>query len=362
MYDFLFKLFLFSIVVWLPMKSYAEPYLAIKTGMKCSGCHVNPTGGGKRNHFGTIYGQTSLSSTSAAKLGAVNPNLGKLNETISLGGNLRTLLKLQDSDEQEELEFDTQSGQLYIEVSPQNSNISLYVDEQIAPDGALNRETYALIYSEDRSLYLKAGRIIPPFGHRLEDDSAFTKQATVINFDNNDNGVEIGMESNKLFTTLTVSNGSGGGKDTDRKKQVILRSEFYQPNWRIGSSAYYNPNDAGERKMVSVFGGARIKNLVTLFEIDRIDDTTLENFSEQEAALVELNYTIKQGHNLKYSYEYLDQDIDIDENEQIRNSLVWEHSPIRHLQVRSGIRVNEGIPQSSVQNTKEGFVQLHLFF
>ena len=47
--SFLFCLFLLTGLMTAGDDVYAEPYMAVQMGLKCSGCHVNPTGGGKRN-------------------------------------------------------------------------------------------------------------------------------------------------------------------------------------------------------------------------------------------------------------------------------------------------------------------------
>jgi len=223
-----------SIIIFIAINTHSlsalsEPYLAVKTGMKCSGCHVNPIGAGKRNTFGSIYGQTGLTQKPATTMNTPIVDLGDLNKSISLGGDLRSVLQYTNSDSGDELTFNTQSGQLYVEVAPANSAVTFYLDEQIAPSGALSRESFMLLKNQSEDLYLKVGKIMTPFGHRIEDDTA--------------------------FTTVTVTNGTGAATDSDRNKQIIARSEYYQSNWRVGSSMFFNSSDEGNKTMTSLFWG-----------------------------------------------------------------------------------------------------------
>jgi hypothetical protein len=71
---------------------------------------------------------------------------------------------------------------------------------------------------------------------------------------------------------------------------------------------------------------------------------------------------VKQGHNLKLAFEWLEPDDDVDEDEQTRATLMYEWSPIQFIQLRAGVRVYDGIPQNDLQNRKQAFLQLHGFF
>ncbi|WP_410962334.1 hypothetical protein, partial [Salmonella sp. SAL4355] len=79
-------------------------------------------------------------------------------------------------------EFSQTRAQAYLEFRPLGDRLSIYLDERLAPGSATNRETYALLWFADQSVYVKAGRMFVPFGLRIEDDSAFIRQFSGVNF------------------------------------------------------------------------------------------------------------------------------------------------------------------------------------
>ena len=115
--------------------------------------------------------------------------------------------------------------------------------------------------------------------------------------------------------------------------------------------------------MFGFFGGLKTGPVAWLAEIDSIsDDVAAGVTTDAFAGLLEANWTIRAKHNLKISYDYLDPNDDINEDHQVRYSLVWEHSPMQFLQGRVGYRLYDGIPQVDAQNRSVFFAELHGFF
>jgi hypothetical protein len=341
----------------------AEPYLAFKNNTQCSTCHINPAGGGARNTYGAYYGTHVLPQT-AGSLELFDA--GKMGDTFRIGADLRAQYYQTDSDEGEDTRgFETQSGQLYLVLQPKDSRFSLYIDEQIAPGGALNRETFILTKLNGQH-FLKAGRIMLPYGIRLEDDSAFIRQASGFNFDTGDNGVELGLQYTKTLFNFAISNGSSGLNNDDENLQFLARSEYLGNNWRIGASALYNDADIGARTQANVFGGFVWQGFVFLAEADLIEDESIETipgeYQEQRVGLLEVNREISKGYNIKFTTEYLDPDDNIDENHRVRNSLLLEYTPFANLQIRGGVRKGEDIPQREEGNYLNFFAQLHFYY
>lgn len=352
-----------------PGQVLAEPYLAVRTGFKCVMCHVNPTGGGMRNAFGTAWAHNEL-ARDVVSLGPVSEAgatgeawTGELNRWIAVGGDLRSGLSYVDTPgEDDESEFAVSRATVYAALRAIPNLLTLYLDEQVAPGGATAREAYALLTPRSGRYTVKAGKFFLPHGLRLQDDSAFVRQVTGINYDTPDHGVELGLELPKWSAQLAMTNGSAGGGEDDAGKQTSMRASYVNSSWRIGASYNFNNSSLGDREMQGVFVGLRTGPIAWLAEVDLITDDLSTGERELYVSLLEGNWRLARGHNLKVSYEYFDPADDLDEDERERYSVVWEMSPMQMLQSRIGARFHNGVPELPATDRNEFFAELHVYF
>lgn len=344
--------------------AFAEPYLAVQTGFKCGMCHVNPAGGGLRNAFGTAWAQNELAST-VVTLGRDDAPgwLGEINRYLAVGGNVRADFEYEDVPGADSMsEFGIRRADLYVAFRAVPDLVTLYVDERIAPGGAIAREAFALVTPANGRYTLKAGKFVLPFGLRLEDDTAFVRQVTGINFDTADHGVELGIELPRWSAQLAVTNGTAGGGENDPGKQTSLHGVYVARRFRVGASYNYNNADLGDREMLGGYVGFRTGPISWLAEADLVTDTVAGGERDARVSLLEGNLRVRRGHHLKVTYEHYDPDDDVDEDERERYSIVWEHSPIQHVQTRIGLRFYNGVPDDAASNRDLLFAELHLYF
>ncbi len=351
------KTVLFCLLFLCANLTLAEPYFAVREGFTCSTCHVNPTGGGMRNSFGNAYGQNQLTVTTLNG-SSDSPWTGEIAGPISIGANARYSARQFDIDNTDTAtSFNTDRVSLYVGATL-NDRVSVMIDQQVAPGGSLNRESWLkLNYG---NWYLKAGKLFQPFGWRLEDDSAYIRQVTGINFNTGDNGVELGVQHGSLSTQFAITNGAGGGAETDDGKQVSLRVAQSLRNFQWGVSANVNNTDNGDRRIGGLFFGFNTGPVTWLGEFDHIDDKDFVTDVDQDLALLEANYLIAKGHNLKLTLEA--QHFDDNTEDRMRYSLVWEYFPISFSQFRLGVRERESDDINVLLNARELFAQLHVYF
>jgi len=345
-------------VIGLAGQASAEPYLAIREGLTCAGCHVNPTGGGLRNSFGNIYAQQQLP---ASPLGDDDVWTGEVFSRFGIGANGRVAARQFDSDDRDDsLEFAVDRITVYGNARL-NEYVSFYVDQQLAPGGSANREAWVKIQWND--FYLRGGRMFLPFGWRLEDNSAFIRQVTGVNMERGDDGIEFGYATNRIDAQLAITNGNGGGGEVDDGKLVSGRLAGIWNNFQVGLSGQHNDTDQVDRTMFGVFGGFNTGPVAWLAEYDWIEDKAAapdRSVTDNAVGLLEANWLIGRGHVLKATFEIEQPDDGLED--RMRGSLVYEFFPWSFTQLRVGLRIRDSDDPDPRLNTDEGFVQLHAFF
>lgn len=340
--------------IFIPSRVEAEPYIAVREGMKCAQCHVNRTGGGKRTPYGLIYSQTLLPMKTMSPEGQAPLLDGKINDFISVGGNFRV-------DDLTLFEYTSTTGEtvessnrlnmaeanVYLQMDLIKDFLMFYIDETVAPTSQ-NREAFGMVTIPDHDAYLKFGRMFLPYGLRLLDDGAFVRNRTGYTFNRQDVGVEVGFTPGRYLFLMNVTN-----------NQLTLLGSIAHRRFRLGAS-YGQSTEIGDRFVAGGFGGVHIDRMTFLGEVDFIR----ENEIDRLALLAEVNYLLRTGLNAKIAYEFFDRNRDVENARDGQERVIFGVEPFltQFLQVGIFYQLNRFIPQNAAQNQDRLLLQLHVFF
>jgi hypothetical protein len=342
----------------------AEPYIALREGLKCSTCHVNRTGGGMRNGYGGFYTQSEIAPLFEAMSDAAldfSPDLGP---SISIGADF---IVANESNEESgpnarENTFSVDSGNLYINARLIPGRLSLYFDETIAPGGAANREAFILLEGLPASGYSKVGRMLLPYGIRMWDDDAFVRRVTGFNYDNQDLGVEVGFEPGPLSVAVALSNGTQGGRDNNAGKQISGVLAWWQSAVVLGASVAYNDPPGGDRFVYGPFASANTGPLTWTGEVDWIEETTAGASNDQFVAYASVDLWLRQSINLRAAFDYHDPFDAVDEDERSRVSLSMDAFLTPFLTGSVAYHLRDSVPQDPRGNADGVILSLHAHF
>jgi len=353
----------------------AEPYLMVRAGAKCSDCHVNQTGGGKRTPFAHIHSHDILQDLDLLPIPAgVRPFNGELNSYMSIGSDLRarntTIFQdrpnaLGNVPENRAFRRHVQSNDLslnefllYGQIDLIPDFVTLYADEDFT-SGANNREAFGLIRGFlPWGTYAKAGRLFPAYGLRVQDDQAYVRARTGFTFQQPDSGIELGTQPGPLFVATSITNGTAGDKDVlaTINGYTLFEDLPVVRNVLLGGSYARVSN---KRELGGVYAGSNYWRFTYLGEIDFINDrTSTTQHRDQYASYGELDMLLLDWLNLRGVFEFIKV---AGNRDQTRYSVGAEPFINRVLQPRIQYRVNNAPGSMPAQNTDELWVELHLF-
>lgn len=337
----------------------AEPYMAVRTGFKCSQCHLNQTGGAGRTEYGQAYTAYKLvmnqtqSLVRGSREGGITSFDPKLNDAITVGGNFRTegTVSQKSGNLPSDRQHNIAEANIYVNVELVKNFLSFYVDQTVAPL-TNNREIWMKVSNLPLNSYVKVGRTLLPYGLRLMDDEAFIRANTGYTYGRHDLAGEIGLEPGPLSVVANLTNTHFSSVGS-----VVFR------NFRVGGS-YGAVTDGSKFTTYGPFAGASYGPFTLLAEVDFIEAASGDSTIRKVAQFYELNVVPVQGTNVKATYEYFDRNTKIANRRdgQQRITLGAEVFPIQYMQVGLYYRINSFIPQNDGANQDVLIGRAHVFF
>lgn len=314
--------------------AYTVPRYSARYGQDCNLCHVNPTGGGQRSTYATQYivpKEMALLGLDEQALSAIDP---QLSQSVSIGADLRTMFFKSNLADLDRVALNPSPSEDFFEMQG-NVYLTLQLTDRffahVARGISTTSELYGLGYILPANGYVKVGRFAPDFGWRVADHTAFVRSRMGFTPPRHtDVGIEAGVYPGHLALTASLLNGQLGDiQDGDKNVAVtaraLYRAEVGGINFGLGASVWSNDGlDAAagipaKRVAGGPFGYIRWKPLTWIWEADVSTLDTLQTDSPQALFTShELSVQLRQGLDLKGTFDLYDEDRDRDTGKRIR--------------------------------------------
>lgn len=371
--------------------SSALPRFAVRLGVPCVTCHVNPSGGGMRNNFGRYaFAPTRLPLAYPGAGASRVPLQLDIGDALSFGGDSRTVYLDQSPKEGEGLHsFFQMQADFYVAAKPFN-NLTLYYDLGAWGGSFEAMAIYNQPITRSTSFYLKAGRFMPSYGLRLENHNLYVRQDIGLGPRDKDMGIEAGLSLGPFLLQVAALNGSPQERQLDENssKAMVARAELIGRLGALrlmGGGSFYR-NQSGTVTEVrgtttearsnytryGLFGGASIGRLTYLAEADVVRLDPFPN-NKQDAkiysyqAYQEFDILLLRGLELNFNYEFRDPNLDVRSGVVHRVAMGFEVFPMPYLELkalyrRSFLSGPAGPEVVSLDGLTELICMAHVFF
>ena len=213
--------------------------------------------------------------------------------------------------------------------------------------------------------YLKAGKILLPYGYRIWDDNAFIRAATGFTYSSPDLGLEIGLEPKNISASIATT-----------MDQFSGLAAWVSRHGRIGLSWQKQINglsDGFDTRMFGLFSGLHAGRLTLLAEVDQIEwdkkievkaDSLVWETTRQRSFFAEFALLLFRLYNFTLPVHLFARHLDVplERDGQERITLGLELFPIQFVQFAAYYYINRFIPQNLPLNQNVFAMELHFFF
>ena len=372
----------------------ALPKFASRVGVKCQACHIDPTGGGMRNTFGSTYGREELpvktyknviDTADDGKVTLSKEDVTNIDDfstaitpNLSYGADFRTLYFYEANNKTSSI-FQMQ-GDLYLNFRL-NRQFLLYLDKGLYS----GFQAFGLAKVLPLDGYLKVGQFIPAYGTKIDDHTTFIRggpyftlnpalsvyrQGLVFGEYAQQTGIEAGISPGIFSLQAGLFDGAPNaglnGTNATMYKTVSVRGaatiQTSEINLNVGASFYNdpNPNPTEKATFYGGFGSVTVLKTLTLNgEFDYIQTPVAGVNTTGFMSYTELNYVLVNGVDLKLGYDFYDPDKNLKTGSEARVNVGAEFFLMSGVEVRPLYRFN--MEQPTEINNDEFDLMFHFF-
>jgi hypothetical protein len=352
-----------------------------KCRLTCGACHVNPSGGMLRTDTGMYYGTKTLpwnkdiDDDLRASLDSF-----RLGKNYRIGGDFRFLALYQEDREKNPALFPMQAD-LYA-AARLTGHIGFLGQAGLERGGnGAVREAFGMADNFPYNAYLKAGKLIPPFGHRLDDHTTYVRSETAFDHSQADAyfaGVEAGAEPLTLYGRAAYfqEDLTPAAKTESARRGGSAVLGWHGLWLQLGASYMEIANFettstlTTDRRVAGVYGALRphriawFEHLTYLFEYDFRTDEYIDpsgDTTDSDATILynELAYRVHDGLTVKARYEVYDPDEESGESKLTRTMAGLDFHPYPFVELALQLRHTE---EDGGDDNDEAFLVTHLWF
>ena len=354
--------------------SFALPRFSVQNGTSCIACHVNPTGSGLRNDYGSnVMALDELPLERWISKGNEDWD-GYVGDHLQVGGDFRFQgIHYNDSDTTQKSAFFPMQADIYMFLKL-NQNAGIYSKIGARGKSSLSTEFWALLNNLPQNAWIRFGRSLPNYGLRVDDHTSFIRggnySRTTLNLDKE--GLLFGPYLNPpiifeigvpMFNGLQWTSSVGTGIIQNHDELTNLTTQFNYSESVNENFKYlvgFNFMQEDQLEMMGISGGLSFLNFTYTFEIDQAEN--LIDGSTSLALYDELVWGVIQGLQIIGKYDFFDPQTELLSGSISRYSLGVEIYPLNIMEIKLQIRINQIDLENIAKPDPEYLIQTHFWF